>query len=109
MKEHTAIDWNIRLYMFFVLLALLPYMCIRNLRVLSFFSAVANVIMVFGLAITLVYCFQGAPYASQPAFASWSTLPLYFGIAIYAFEGIGVVSSTNYVLSGRAHYLIEFS
>jgi proton-coupled amino acid transporter len=90
-EEYTVIRWNIRLYEFFVLLALIPYMCIRNLKVLSFFSAVANVIMVIGLAITLVYCFQGVPYASQPAFASWSTLPLYFGIAIYAFEGIGVV------------------
>lgn len=90
-EEYTAIRWNVRLYEFLVLLALLPYMCIRNLKVLSFFSGAANIIMVVGLAITLVHCFQGAPYASQPAFASWSTLPLYFGIAIYAFEGIGVV------------------
>lgn len=107
MEEYTAIRWNVRLYEFLVLLALLPYMCIRNLKVLSFFSGAANIIMVVGLAITLVHCFQGAPYASQPAFASWSTLPLYFGIAIYAFEGIGVVSSLIYVLYSHANYLTE--
>ncbi len=53
----------------------------------------ANVMNVVGLVIILQYCVRDLPpIGSYPAFNSWSTLPLYFGTAIYAFEGIGVVS-----------------
>ena len=49
--------------------------------------------MIFGLGVVLYSCFIDLPpVQSRPAFASWSTLPLYFGIAVYAFEAIGVVS-----------------
>ncbi len=57
------------------------------------FSLMANVMNVVGLVIILQYCVRDLPpIGSYPAFNSWSTLPLYFGTAIYAFEGIGVVS-----------------
>ena len=47
---------------------------------------------VAGLIIILVYCFQGLQSASSyPAFTSVAELPLFFGIAVYAFEGIAVV------------------
>lgn len=45
-----------------------------------------------GIAITFHYMLHNLPHTStRKGFASWSQLPLYFGTAIYAFEGIGVV------------------
>lgn len=45
-----------------------------------------------GLAITFHFMLQDLPKTKTVhGFAGWATLPLYFGTAIYAFEGIGVV------------------
>lgn len=66
----------------------MPYVAIRHLKKLAPFSMLANVLTVVGLAITLFYCFSGLHSVSDwPAIASpLSTLPLYFGIAIFTFE-----------------------
>merc|ERR1719445_1823622 len=53
---------------------------------------IANMLQLVGLAIIFYYLFQGLPYSwERKAFATWGQLPLYFGTAIYGFEGIGVV------------------
>lgn len=45
-----------------------------------------------GISITFHYMLQNLPRTDTvKAFATWEQLPLYFGTAIYAFEGIGVV------------------
>jgi proton-coupled amino acid transporter len=83
---------NIRLYEFIVFLLLIPFVFVRKLTHLAPFSMLANILTVVGLIITVQYCFKDLPpITDYPAFNSWEQLPLYFGIAIYAFEGIGVV------------------
>ncbi|XP_049541876.1 proton-coupled amino acid transporter-like protein CG1139 [Anopheles darlingi] len=65
---------------------------VRSLKLLTPTSLVASVFAVAGLAIAFLFLLQDLPHsASVPPVSGWSTLPLYFGTVMYAFEGIGVV------------------
>ena len=64
-------------------------------RYLSPFSILANIIQSIGLGIIFYYIFAGSglkPSDSLPWFAPSDRLPLFFGTAIFAIEGISVVS-----------------
>ncbi|XP_078601873.1 proton-coupled amino acid transporter 1-like isoform X1 [Branchiostoma floridae x Branchiostoma japonicum] len=74
---------------------LLPIMLlcfIQNWDHLAPISTVANVVMVAGLVAIYQYILRRlhSP-SSYPAFSSVGELPLFFGTAIYSFEGIGIV------------------
>eukprot|EP00112_Aurelia_sp_Birch-Aquarium-sp1_P024378 Seg769.1 transcript_id=Seg769.1/GoldUCD/mRNA.D3Y31 product="Proton-coupled amino acid transporter 1" protein_id=Seg769.1/GoldUCD/D3Y31 len=65
---------------------------IRSLERLAYLSLLANFLCFLGLVITFQYlarCLQSPK--KFPAFAGLSKLPLFFGTAIFSFEGIGVV------------------
>ena len=76
---------------------------IRNLDTLASFSSIANVCIVFSLFVILyeeLYRFTTSNEVDKAAVRTVSlpyitpaTLPLFFGTAVYAYEGIGVVSS----------------
>ena len=74
------------------LLPMLLLVSIRNLKYLSPVSMLANLLQFVGLGIIFYYLLQDIPLVSErKGFATWGQLPLYFGTAIYAFEGIGIV------------------
>lgn len=65
---------------------------IQSLHGLSYFSLIANFLNFAGLIFVLFYVVQDSPPQSErPAFVGWFDLPMYFGTAVYAFEGIGLV------------------
>lgn len=83
---------------FILLIPLIFLNLIRNLKFLAPFSMVANILTGCAMCITFYYIFQDLPSVNtRPIIADWSKLPLFFGTAIFALEGIGVVSSINLI------------
>ena len=92
----------VQVYEVGVLVLLIPYVFVKTLRYLAPFALLANLLTAVGLAITLVHCFENLQDTNKyPAFNSWTTIPLYFGTAIYAYEGISLVSSSLNWLRGN--------
>lgn len=89
---HYFVKLDVRIYLLIMLIPMIFLNLVRNLKYLTPVSLFAAVLTVTGLAITFFYMLDDLPPSNtvKPV-ASWSTLPLYFGTAIYAFEGIGVV------------------
>lgn len=77
----------------FLLLPVLILSFIKRLTIISYLSAVANVLCFVGLVGTYQFLFFniGNP-GDYPAFGPLKELPLFFGTALFAFEGIGIVS-----------------
>jgi solute carrier family 36 (proton-coupled amino acid transporter) len=71
----------------------LIFLCwIRKLKYLSPVSLISNTLQSASLVLIFYYLFQDLPpVESRPAVGSLSKWPLYFGTAVFAFEGISLV------------------
>ncbi|XP_030376711.1 proton-coupled amino acid transporter-like protein CG1139 isoform X2 [Scaptodrosophila lebanonensis] len=84
--------WNVLIYLVIMLVPMVLLNLVRNLKYLTPVSLFASLLTIAGLVICFTYILRDLPDVNtvKPV-ATWATLPLYFGTAIYAFEGIGVV------------------
>ncbi|KAK9882050.1 hypothetical protein WA026_018900 [Henosepilachna vigintioctopunctata] len=83
---------DIHIHMAIVFTPILLTSLIRNLKFLAPLSTIANVFMTTGLLFTIYYCVQDLPPISERIYvANIKTMPLFFGTAMFAFEGIGLV------------------
>ncbi|CAK1553986.1 unnamed protein product [Leptosia nina] len=90
--DQYGITIDLSIHMIFVIIPVLISCMIRNLKFLTPLSMIANVMMAVGVGVVLYEAAQDLPSIQERTFlASWQQLPLYFGTAIYAFEGIGLV------------------
>lgn len=82
----------IRVYMVMTLPFMLAYALIRDLKRLAPFSLAANIIMIAGLFVVFQFMLQRLKQSWEVTqFGPISKFPLFFGTAIYAFEGIGCI------------------
>uniref|UniRef100_A0A8C9ANT0 Amino acid transporter transmembrane domain-containing protein n=1 Tax=Prolemur simus TaxID=1328070 RepID=A0A8C9ANT0_PROSS len=94
-----------RIYAVSVLPFLVPLVYVRNLRALSTFSALANVLMLGSLVLIFQHLLQEIPDPSSlPLVANWKTYPLFFGTVVFAFEGIGVVLPLENKMQHRTQF-----
>nr|XP_032527314.1 proton-coupled amino acid transporter-like protein CG1139 [Danaus plexippus plexippus] len=90
--DQRGLHIDLTIHMIFVIIPILLICMVRNLKYLTPFSTLANVMMALGVGAVLYEAVQDIPpVESRDYIAHWSQLPLYFGTAIYAFEGIGLV------------------
>lgn len=104
--QHTSPEWqfSIRAWILGLALPLLPFGCIRSLRLLVPFSAIATTSVLIGLGCTIIWVIDGvSPFSaedaiplpdvsSRPWIAPAAHMPLFFTTVLFAMEGIGTVS-----------------
>ena len=84
---------DVHAHMAIILLPILLTCLITNLKFLAWGSTIANICMALGIGTVLYYTLTDIPDPNERKFVgSLSTLPLFFGTAIFSFEGIALVS-----------------
>lgn len=107
-KDHDWLPNNLdeRIYMVALLPLLISMNLIRNLKYLAPFSMIANLLVATGMGITFYYLFQDIPSVStRETFAGFERLPTFFGTAIFALEGIGVVMPLENNMKTPTHFI----
>lgn len=105
---YTETDYDVRFYMAMLLPLLILMNLIRNLKYLAPFSMIANTLMAAGMGITFYYIFSDMPSittADRPQYVEIGKLPMFFGMVIFALEGIGVVMPLENNMKTPTHFI----
>ncbi|XP_065160550.1 neutral amino acid uniporter 4 [Atheta coriaria] len=92
LADYYGFEIDIHIHMALILGPIILTCLVRNLKYLAPLSAIANIFMAVGLVITFYYISQDLPAFSERDYVGTaSNFPLFFGTALFAFEGIGLV------------------
>ncbi|KAI5607992.1 proton-coupled amino acid transporter 1, partial [Silurus asotus] len=101
----TVPSFDSRIYMVFFLPFIIALVFTRSLKFLAPFSLIANMVMCASLVFIYIYCVMHIPHpVNLPLFGKVGDYPLFFGTAIFAFEGIGVVLPLENKMQKPQHF-----
>nr|XP_039272594.1 proton-coupled amino acid transporter 1-like isoform X2 [Styela clava] len=108
-RQVVALYWKNapedRIFMAMLALPVVLLTFIRKLSILAWFSSAANIATIISLCIIFRYILPDLPsFSSRPFVASLSEVPMFFGTAIFAFEGIGVVLPIENAMRTPEHF-----
>ncbi|KAL7027975.1 hypothetical protein ACKWTF_005669 [Chironomus riparius] len=89
--EHYGINMKLAIIMTIVLVPVWFSILERKLKNIAIFSGLANICMILGVIFTVGYSLIDLPSFSERKYVNFESLPLFFGTAIFAFEGIALI------------------
>ncbi|XP_052900975.1 proton-coupled amino acid transporter-like protein CG1139 [Anopheles moucheti] len=90
--DRYGVELDVHIHMALLVVPIVLTSIITKLKFLSYCSLAANVFMTLGIGITFYYASQGLPPLSERNMVGrLDQLPLFYGTAIFAFEGIALV------------------
>ncbi|XP_035910159.1 proton-coupled amino acid transporter-like protein CG1139 isoform X1 [Anopheles stephensi] len=90
--DRYEIELDVHVHMALLVVPIVLTSIITKLKFLSYCSLAANVFMTLGIGITFYYASQELPsLAERNLIGRLDQLPLFYGTAIFAFEGIALV------------------
>ncbi|XP_045202829.2 proton-coupled amino acid transporter 2-like [Mercenaria mercenaria] len=105
--EHAGlVSLDTKLYILMVSALCVPYVMVKSLKALVPFSSFANVLNFLGLTLVIVNLVQGLPATTvRSSVADFGTMPLFFGQAIFSFEGIGLILPLHDKMKDKSAFL----
>ncbi len=93
LKQLHVVDLSVEVWLLILCPVLILFTMIRNLSSLAWISTFANCLMGFAIVSIFFYLIpHSGSLSGLPMFAGWSVFPLFFGVAVFAFESIPIVS-----------------
>lgn len=103
---YAGVEYDVRYYMAILLPLLILINLIRNLKYLAPFSMLSNLLIAVGMGITFYYIFREPhEFKGDAQFVEITKLPMFFGTAIFALEGIGVVMPLENNMKTPTHFI----
>ena len=92
LEQLHVVNLPVEVWILIMCPVLMLFSMIRRLSTLAYLSTCANILMAFAILSIFSYLIPNTGSPSKlPTFAGWSVFPLFFGVAVFAFEAIPVV------------------